>query len=584
MSRCVAAAVGLLAALSAPPGALGEGPADPLLRLAPGDAALTLAVEDLRGHAREVLDSPAARDVRGLPFVRDWLESDRAGGFRRARGRVEAVLGDDLSTVRDRLLGKAFVLTLRVPPGKTLDDARGLLLVRDPDRATLARLIDGLNRALSRSGELARVVEKSHNGTTYHVREFRPGGRVDESYAVIDGAVFAWSNSEEMVRAAIDRRAGAGGGLGDSADFLRVRGKLPERALASLYLDPRFAERVLAASPRPEKPSDERGQAMLTRYLAAVRYAGLALDWQNGPVLHTEESVDPARLPQALTRWAARPEPVDPVLWRVPRSALAVASACVDFGAVLEGLEAVADEPDRVKFETAYLALDGVLLGLDFRSGLAPRLGPGLSAYFEARADAEPGARPPWVFTAAVGKPADSDRPLAAVDNALRTFLALYSLDPRHGGGARRVETTTADGTKVTALASPSPFAYAIRDGRVVVGRDADAVARALAAQADPGAGDRVGRLRSAFFPDASSFAAADLKAVAAFASAHRPAIARRLAARRDRPPADVARDLDRALSLLGLFDAAFVASEVDADFTRVHRRFGLVRTNAGPE
>jgi hypothetical protein len=565
--------------------ALASGPADPLLKLVPPDAGLTLAVEDLRGHAREVLASPLAERLGRLPAVQGWKSSENFRGLRRSVARVEALLGDDLAALRDGLLGEAVVLTLRLPPGGAPDSARGMLLVRAPDRDMLRRLVEGVDAAQLKSGALRRVSERRRGGAAYRVREHPPGTKPDEYYAWLDGGgTFAWSNSEELVLGAIDRQAAGAGGLADLPAFQDVRRGLPGRSAASLFVDPRFLERQLAQAPRPSRPQDERFLAMVSGYLAAVPYAGAALEWRGRDgvvVLHTHEAVDPSKLGPNLKHWAARPEPAEPGLRRVPTTALAVASAQVDFVTLLDILQRLTLEPAQPKLDNLRLMLRGLLLGRDPRDAVAPHLGPGTTAYLE-RPDAE-GAppRPPFVLAVRLAATPEGAKSAEAVDNALRTLLALTALDPKNGGGRFRVDTRDVAGASVVSLGglSPSPFAYAVHDGRVVLGTSADAVARALAAQAEPGASasGRFGQLRERYFPGASSSLCVDLRALHAFADARRPALARRLAARRNRPEADAARDLDQALALIDQFEAAYLTTAVDPAFTAVHRTLGLI-------
>ena len=95
----------------------------------------------------------------------------------------------------------------------------------------------------------------------------------------------------------------------------------PPRSVAALYVDPRFADRVLAGGPRrrPPNPATRRSSPCWTRYLAAVRYAGAALGWRHdGLIVHTEEVVDPTGFPPALKRWAARTDAPDAASRRVP--------------------------------------------------------------------------------------------------------------------------------------------------------------------------------------------------------------------------------------------------------------------------
>src|SRR5262249_53957548 len=137
------------------------------------------------------------------------------------------------------------------------------------------------------------------------------------------------------------------------------------------------------------------------------------------------------------------------------------------------------------------VALDGLLLGLDARAEVVPHVGPGVSFYLERP---EPGAfdrdrpppRLPGVLAIEIARGTAGEKAAAALDNALRTLLALSALGKGPGhperGGQTRVETRAIDGVNVTSLGGPRPFAYAVREGRLVLGSSAEAVARAAAA------------------------------------------------------------------------------------------------------
>ncbi len=557
-----------------------EAPADPLLKLVPADAAVTLAVEDLRGHARTFSGSPIAQGLRALPSVRDWLASDRSRGLRSALKKAESVLGVNLATIRDDLLGEAVVLTLWVPKGGRPDEARGLLLARVPNRALLDRLVSGLNASLLKSGDLQRLSERNRGGTAYQVRDFRAQHRPRDYYAVLNDRVFAWSNSEDLIQGAIDRQSGSQSGLASRPEFRLIRDRLPAHPVASLYTDPRFLEGLATASPsaKSAKPGDDKAAALLARYLGAVRYAGVALEWRDGLILHSEEVVDPSTLPVEMKRWAARTDLPSAAFRRVPSTAILMATAHIDPPAIVDLFTGLASEHDRPKFENIRIALRGLLLGLDVHSDVMTRLGPAALVYVEASGGETPSRWFPMVGSIEVERGSKAG---PALDNALRTILALHALDEKHGGGSLRVESRPAPGAPITTLNASTPFAYAVRDGRIDVGSSADAVARALAASNDPKASERVDGLRSAFFPDTPSFAAADLRAVRAFADPRREALAKALAERQHRSETDAGRDLDQVLSLINLFDAAFFTTKVAPDFTSVHHSLGLVRLPA---
>lgn len=530
-----------------------------LLRLVPPDAGLTLAVTDLRGHAREIAGSSLAKAFRELPAVRAWRASESGRRFVGARAKIEGVVGVPLATIRDDLLGDAVVLSLHLREGAPLDAARGLLLARVRDRALLTRLVD-----LGSKASAAAVAEAGTGDRRYSVRSYPRGAREPDYYRLFDDGTFAWSNSERLIRAVVDRRAGHGDGpgLGDGAGFRKVRAGLPARSLATLHVDPQFVARVLATAPKSGAPGDDRAAELLGRYLRTVEGIGLALEWRDGVLLHVHETYDPKGLDPRLLGWAKSGTTPDALARRIPASAVAAAAAPIDFTAAGDAMIELIPAADRPRLDLMLEALRGVLLGRDLRAQILPRLGPAVIAYAE-----EPSAgslRVPVVGVVELRDEPGEPSVAAAIDNALRTLLCLYALDPKHGATAVRVESRQAGPLRVTALGGPDgPFAYGVGPDCLVVGTSADAVARFGTGEPDA----RLAPIKASYFPDARAYAAVDVARLVRSARAHREALARRFAAR----------DLDQALALLDLFDAAFVALAVDPALTSVHQTFGLV-------
>lgn len=560
--------------------------ADGLLRLVPSDAALTLVVEDLRDHAREFFASPLAGELGRLPAVRSWFNSERFDGFVQAKRQIERLLGGDAATLRDELLGDAVVLALHVPPRGRQSDSRGLLLLRPRDRAVLDRLIDGVNAAQKKRGELLEVEARARAGQPYWVRRFAPGSkRPTEFYTVLGDNTFAWSNSEPLVQRVIDRNGAGGDGLGNDAAFRRVRRALPARPVVSLYANPRFLSGLVSTSPRssPSKPGEEKVVALLGQYLAAVEYLGAAVEWRGtteaagaGIILHTEESVDPERCPAWLKRWAAG-RPMQPRLERVPATALAVASVHVDFNALEAIVRSVALGSGEKRLDNLEALFNGLLLGHDFSAEVLPGLGPGVLAYLEPPGPRLAPGRFALVAEVDLGREPGIE---PAVANALRTALAAYALDEKHGNGGLTLQTLPLGDAVVTALAPTTPFAFATHQGWLVLSRSARAVARAVAP--DRTAARDFERLRAGYFPEAVSFLCVDLKALHRFADRHRAALAVRIAARKGATRDNARRDLDQALALIGLFSDGFLTSVLAPDARSVHRKLGLI--TRGPE
>jgi hypothetical protein len=593
-------------AADAPPAAEG------LLRLVPADVSLVVTIEGLRDHARSIGASRLAAELRQVPAVKAWLESEKFRHWQRACSDVESVLGVKLAEVRDQVLGDAVVLAMQLPDGAPPDPsrARGLLVLRARDPALLARLIDAVNSAQQRSGELARVADRRRGGTTYHVREFPlNSGRPPEWYVGYPDGTFAFSNSEAMIQGVVDRKppdpglprieasvAGnpapekATSGLGDLARLAAVRRRLPDRALARLYVDPRAIERLFSGAHRSGKPSDDRIRASLERHLASVEYAGAALVWSDdGIVVHAVETLDPKRVDGWIRRWAGDSRPCRPELRRVPKTALALASAHVNLTELREAIETLAAEPDQPRIRNLEALATGLLLGEDLSARVLPVLGPAVIAYVDAPAvdSTQTGANSGRgrLFPVVVVVDLAGDRGRAgpsvadALDNALRTILAMVALDEKRGQGRAEVANFEAAGVPVRTLSASSPFAYAVDryGGKLVLGTSAACVVAYLQSASAPDSGGRFRAAQGKAFPEYETFLCVDLDAVTGLAGRYRDRVARSLADRQKRPVADVERDLDQILALARLFRSAFVASRIEPDASAVHRCFGVI-------
>ncbi len=555
--------------------AAGAGPADGLFRLVPPDAGATLAIEDLRTHWRQIGDAPLLASLRKIPAVRAWLGSDRFVQLAKAGRDIEAALGVSLATLRDELVGDAVVLIYMPGPPDAPEQSTGLLLARPRDLALLRRLIDAWNAAQKKGGELLGVEKKNRGPLAYTSREYKPGGRPTEYYIQLDDGTFAWSNSERLIQGVIDRKLEGRPCLKDNLEFLKVRRGLPESAVASLYVNPKLVEAAVAGLPLPDRPAQERLLAMFARYLTAVGYAGAALEWRDGLLLHTHEAVDPAKLEPWLKGWLSRPASRPTSAREVPDSALAVVAAHVDFEAARDVLWELTPEDDRPRLENLKVGLQGLLLGEDPNAEVLPRLGPGVLAYMDARP--EPDGLPLFPIVGVVGwanRPGEGEL-AAPIDNAFRTGLAFYAFDPRRRARHLRVESRRVGDSATTTLTDGirTVLAYRVDRDRLVLGNGVDAISR-LGATRPPTV---ISGVRERYFPEVETFAVVDLIRLCSEARRYRGPIARRLAARSRRPVNDVDRDLGQVLVMLELFRAASSTSVAEQDASSVHRTLGLI-------
>ncbi|MGP0064573.1 MAG: hypothetical protein ACLQGP_13370 [Isosphaeraceae bacterium] len=595
--------------------------ADELLRLVPADATVVVTVEGLRDQFRTLAASRLASNLRQLPAVRAWFESEPYRNLERSRVDIESGLGVKLADLRDDLVGDAAVLVLRLDPDALPDprQARGMLMLRARDPELLDRVIARVNASQQGSGELERVRDRVRGATAYHVREFPGGaGRPPEWYVRYPDGTFAFSNSEALIHGVIDRKARttagkdgadegapAGAGLGELPKFKALRRRLPEQALARVFVDPRSIERLLVAVPRSNKPSDVRILAMLERYLAAVDYAGAVLTLgSDAIVVYAVETINPSRLEPWLRRWSGDSRAWSSSLRRVPATALALASAHVDASALREAVFQLIPSDSQQRVSNLESLATGLLLGQDLGSRILPALGPGVIAYIDSPHDPKtkadgsgptPGRGSLFPVVVVVGFSQEPGTPrsdgrspesrtatialASALDNALRTVLTMTALGESHGEGRSRIVTRDVAGSTVTTLDVPLPFAYAVdrARGRLVLGTSAVAVTRYLECSSDPEAGHRFRELQALAFPDAETFLCVDLDALSGLVDRYRDRVVRNIAARQKRPTADVERDLDHVVALARLFRAAFISSRMEPDATAIHRSIGVI-------
>lgn len=545
------------------PATAGDRPADPLLGLLPPDAGLTLTIEGLRENAAAFLASPTAGRLMALPAAQAWLGSDQFRRLAAARRDIEAATGLSLTEVRDELLGDAAVLAMYQPPGAPPEDARGILLLRPRDRQRLTLLIDAVNRADARI--LRRLDSRSYRGVPVTAREFRPGAKPNEWYALLDGPVFAWSNSEALVRAVIDRQAGPSSpNLRSLPAFDRTRQALPARACLGLYVEARFLDRQLAAAPGPRKDADRRLALAIRSLAGAVDYSGIALQWTGGPSLHLHQEIDPNRLDPSTRAWADRVGPTAPLIRGMPSNPALIAAGDLHLPPLLGALKTLMAPRDWSRLELLVQTMAGVEPGQ--LQPLLESIGPAWALGIEVP---EPAGGPvSWVSATAIGPEVDAES-RRILGGMLRSALALDALRGAPNGEPARIVNDERDGRDVTSRVGGRPLAFSLAGDRAVMGSSPEAVVRYLNGQAAGG-------------PTFQQFRGDQLAGVESFVYADLGRLRGILADRQTRDRArdlvgrDAARDVDQAIGLLGLFRHALGTSRIAPGFSAIDHTLSL--------
>lgn len=586
--------------LGAVPAVVGaeRAPSDALLKLVPADSTLVVTVDHLRERSRAFLDSRLARDVQKLPAFKTWLDTDKVRDFLRSREQIEVFFRATLGEIRDEVFGDAVVLALRLP-SNSIDpaEARGLLVLKARDPKLLKHLVDLVNTTQHQNGEIAELADHNRGATVYHTRTFPAGDdRLPESFVIFPDGTFAFSNDERLIHEVVDRKAAdagaaATGSVADREGFQAMSARLPSRAVARLFVEPKTARPLLGAAP-----------AMFKRYVDGLDSIGAALIVDDHEIeLHAIQAFDPGRFRESTSALVAEPSAGRPGtrLLVVPGSAAAMVSLGVDFPTLYRLLVSLVPAADRPKIPKLEALASGLLLGLDLRRQVLPALGPRVVAYLEPpdsstakpRDAAGSGGFPfPFVVAAEINEEAAADPSsngspamAAALDNALNTVLTAISLDEKRVPVDARVQTRNVDGVAVKSLGTPLPFAYAVDQPgrRLILGSSPEAVTRYIAAGADPKAGARFRAIQAAAFPDCESYVCLDLAAIHDLAVHHRDRLIEATSKKEHRRADDVGRDLDQVLGLVQLFDAAFFTIRVDVKNAALEHTVGLLPRSA---
>lgn len=552
--RTAGLALVLAATLVAP--TAGAAPEDLLSRV-PGDAVLAVSVENLRDHAREILDSPLAARLFDLPMVKEWMKRGGDGAIRKAAKQLEEALGMPLAMVRDELLGDAVVLSLHAEPGS--GEPRGLVLIRPRDRTLLERLVRASNEDPARHWRV--VPAKTKGGHPYFIRS--SGEEEPEAYTFFDDGSFAWSNSTSLIERAAGEGPAEAAPLPKAAHYLALASSLPEHALLRAYFNP---AQFLASFPLPEEPEAKA----FAEFLASLRGAAFALDWREGPSAKLALAVAPESWDARWRDWLPKPDKGPDFRKSIPPEPFAVLAVRADLATIGRWLLGQIPSEDRARAEALVETVRGLLLGNDPVRDILPALGPDLLAYLLGpRAE---GSDPALVMMVALS---DAEHVAPALNNALRTLFALIALN---GTPAPKLEARRVEQVDLTTLSGKGThLAYGIRAGRLVVGTSPEAVVEALRDPEEHTGTTRFERARATYFPEGETFLYFDLEALTEFATSRRGDWARWLGGT-DHPPADAELDdFAHAVELLGLFRFAYLSIGVSEEQRTASVSFGLV-------
>ncbi len=501
----------LLLASLLPAASPAAGPREELLRLVPDSVGFCVVIQDLRGQADALRDSPFLQQLRQSPVGVKIRAGDDLKKLDRIESKMKDKLGFDWKRLREDILGDALVLAYRPgPPGKPGQE-QGVLLLRARNEKVLVELIESINKVQKDEGELKTVEQCRHKDVVYyrrleHVK--RAEGDKPSTFYYLHGPILAVSPQEDMIRQIID------------LDYIQVANAVPEsvrrlseldaeRALLAVWVNPRAFDAELnakiAAAPVERLTAVKQFalywkalESVVVSFSPAEREVHLSLG-----VRARTEALPPAarRLFEAAT--------IPSETWRrFPDSALLAAGGRVDGTALLEAIGGFLTPQQRERLHAALNRQFQALLGEEnFVGEVMPALGPDWGLCVRAPAASDKNWLPRSLFALRVDDKR-SKRPIEPKLLGLLDFAARLLVFLHNGQKTERLlslKTGEVNGREVRYLTGnlPSGFqpSYGLLNGYLVVSSSLDEIKSFAhtAPSAAPSSGGSVPLLRVSF-------------------------------------------------------------------------------------
>jgi hypothetical protein len=482
-------------------------PREELLGLVPDSVGFCFVVQDLRGQAAALQNSPFVEQLSRTPVAQKIRTSDDLKKLDYLESKIKEKLGLDWTQLRDDILGDALVLAYRPgPPGKP-DQEQGVLLLRARNAKALADLIERVNKLQKEEGELKEVQERRHKDVVYYRRleyDKRSASDKPPSYFYVHGPILALSSQESILREIIERDRGASSSLPEAAR--RLRELDAERATLAMWINPRAFDAEVDA--KTGNTSVERTTAAkhFARYWKALDSVVLSLSLEERQInlaLGVRARIE--ELPPAAQRLFSEGAKPSEVWKRFPESALLAAGGRIDGATLLEVIGGFLTKESR---QTLHATLNRQLAALlgeeDFARDVLPALGPDWGLCVTAPSVREKNWMPQSLFALRVAadrtKKSVDRKLLGALDFAAR--LILFAHNSQNPDAPLVLKNGEVDGQEIRYLASERGLppgvqpAYGLLHGYLVLSSSVDGLTRFTQAQlpssTSPSPGEKV--------------------------------------------------------------------------------------------
>jgi hypothetical protein len=498
-------------------------PRDELLRLVPDSVGFCLVIQDLRGHAATLRESPFIQQMSQSPFGVKIRSSEGVKKLDRFESKMKEKLGLDWVKLREDILGDALVLAYEPgPPGKP-EQEQGVLLLRARNEKTLADLIERINAVQKEEGELKEIERCRHNDTVYFKRlECDKLTKVDKppSYYYLHGPVLVVSPQESMIRRILDlERARASKTTPSGSASAPQGGEQPlegkaarqlreldaERSLLAVWINPRAFDAALEAKiadAPAERLTAVKQFAVYWKALESVVVSLTPSEHEINIALGMRARVE--ALPPAARQFFADAAIPSDVWRRFPDSALAAVGGRFEGPALLEVIGGFLTPQQRQSMNAAMNRQLQALLGEDdFVGQVLPALGPDWGLCVRAPLASDKNWMPHALFALRVdgkrSKKAIEPKLLGLLDFAAR--LAIFLHNAQQSDRSLALKTGEVGGREVRYLAGDLPPgvqpAYGLLNGYLLLSTSLEEINRfSVTAPASPSSAGSIPLLR----------------------------------------------------------------------------------------
>ncbi|MCS6976123.1 MAG: DUF3352 domain-containing protein [Gemmatales bacterium] len=473
--RVALTALVLWMCLGAPSAQAGDA-AEALVRLLPGEPALCVVVEDLRGHAEKLRE----KGLVDLLFDSPLSSLLPQGLNRESVAELERLLQNHLQSnfeeIVEAVLGDALVLAYWPPRDNQPERSVILAKARSPDKAMI--LLKRLHTVQMQAGQVEKVETRTVGQASYF-RLVEQGGQ--PQFQAIHEGVLVLTQEEQSVRRVLETLSEAPKETGFSRRYAAL-GREP--ALLRVLLSPRVFDADLASKAEAAPENEAVFLKEFLRYWQSIESLGLTLAIQPDLTLALHVQADVAKLPETARRAlaeAAKPS----ALWNyVPANAMLALGGRCDVDALWDAFQTFLPTPGREQMVADLEQNTRALFGLGFRDDIIKHLGPDGIAYIAPPAGLF--SVMPEVLLAVKIRCDEADRRRIESEwsDALKTLAGVIALARTQAGQPTSLRTRQTSFGRIVYLEGPGmPIpgmqpAGAIKDGCLVLALSPDTIIR----------------------------------------------------------------------------------------------------------